>query len=193
MCDPFFFGYGSLVNRQTHSYPKAQRAKVRGWQRAWRRACERGWCYLTAVPAPDAVLWGLMAAVPGGDWAALDRRESAYERLPTHLHPEGSNPPADDRPLDLAIYAIAAERQRHPDEEAPVLLSYLDVVVQGYLREFGEAGVAHFFETTQGWDAPVLDDRAAPVYPRHQVLSPEERALVDSQLERLSVRLIRRD
>ena len=26
-----------------------------------------------------------------------------------------------------------------------VLLSYIDVVVQGYLREFGEDGVARFF------------------------------------------------
>jgi hypothetical protein len=48
----------------------------------------------------------------------------------------------------------------------PVLLSYLDVVVQGYLQEFDEAGVAHFFDTTDGWDAPLLDDRTHPHYPR---------------------------
>ena len=69
-----------------------------------------------------------------------------------------------------------------------MLLSYIDVVVQGYLREFGERGVRHFFETTDGWEAPVLDDRAAPIYPRHQRLSPDERALVDDQLREIGVR-----
>lgn len=46
-----------------------------------------------------------------------------------------------------------------------VLLSYLDVVVQGYFREFGRKGVVHFFEMTEGWHAPVLNDRANPIYP----------------------------
>ena len=72
----------------------------------------------------------------------------------------------------------------------PVLLSYLDVVVQGYMREFGEAGVARFFATTDGWDAPVLDDRKHPIYPRHQVLNSSERALTDDQIAQLTIRLL---
>ena len=54
--------------------------------------------------------------------------------------------------------------------------------MQGYLQLYGTAGVAHFFETTGGWDARVLDDRADPIYPRHQRLSPMERDLVDQHL-----------
>ena len=46
----------------------------------------------------------------------------------------------------------------------------------------GHAGVSHFFETTDGWDAAILNDRADPVYPRHQALSKDERALVDRHL-----------
>ncbi|WP_010137298.1 hypothetical protein [Oceanicola sp. S124] len=57
--------------------------------------------------------------------------------------------------------------------------------MQGYLDEFGEAGVARFFETTDGWGAPIRDDRAAPLYPRAQKLSPAERALVDRWLAKL--------
>jgi hypothetical protein len=64
-------------------------------------------------------------------------------------------------------------------------LSYIDVVVQGYLREFGEEGVARFFATTDGWDAPVADDRADPIYLRHQTLTRAERALVDRWLDDL--------
>jgi len=62
------------------------------------------------------------------------------------------------------------------------LLSYLDVVVQGFVHEFGTAGAKAFFETTDGWDTPVLDDRAAPIYPRAQTLSAEEQALTDRLL-----------
>lgn len=51
--------------------------------------------------------------------------------------------------------------------------------------EFGEAGVARFFATTDGWDAPILDDRAKPQYPRAQQLSSAETALVDRMLRAL--------
>lgn len=182
--DPFFFGYGSLVNRQTHDYPNCAPTKVRGWRRAWRRSGARRWCYLTAVPCDQTELWGLRAAVTGADWQALDLREAAYDR---HLVPQShSNAPAD---AGLSIYAIAPAAQGKPQIDSPVLLSYLDVVVQGYLREFGPEGVTHFFETTEGWDAPILDDRAAPFYPRHQRLSDAERNLVDTELARVSAHI----
>ena len=54
--------------------------------------------------------------------------------------------------------------------------------MQGYLRVHGEEGVGQFFDTTDGWDMPILDDRAAPLYPRHQVLTAAETALVDHHL-----------
>ena len=44
-----------------------------------------------------------------------------------------------------------------------------------------------FFASTDGWNAPVADDRADPVYLRHQVLSRSERALVDRWLDDLGV------
>jgi hypothetical protein len=70
-----------------------------------------------------------------------------------------------------------------------ILLSYLDVVVQGFLKEFGESGVTRFFDTTDGWNTPVLNDRNDPRYPRAQVLSTAETALVDHHLNRLSARM----
>ena len=73
-----------------------------------------------------------------------------------------------------------------------MLLSYIDVVVQGYLREFGEAGVARFFDTTDGWNAPIADDRADPVYGRHQRLNSNERGLVHDHLHAVGARIITR-
>ncbi len=179
----YFFGYGSLVNRDTHSFASAHAARLGGWRRIWRQTDLRRAAYLTVIPDPACEIDGLIAEVPGADWHALDQREAAYERLrATHQvrHSLHHQP-------EIAVYAISDARHAKPGRAGPVLLSYLDVVVQGYLREFGEAGVQDFFDTTAGWDTPILDDRDAPLYPRHRRLTPDERNLTDAQLARLGL------
>lgn len=189
MADPFFFGYGSLVNRATHAFEDAHCAQLTGWRRAWRHTNLRPVAFLTAVPAtPDSVIDGLVAHVPGDDWAALDDREHAYDRNPVTDHVRHDV----GRPVHVQVYAIPQGKHGVPDRAHPVLLSYIDVVVQGYLREFGAAGVQRFFDTTDGWEAPIMDDRAAPIYGRHQRLSPEERLLVDDHLRAVDARLVLR-
>lgn len=186
MKDPYFFGYGSLVNTATHDFPDPHPARLRGWRRAWRHTHLRPVAFLTAIPDEECEIDGLIAHVPGGDWAALDAREWAYDRvgvthLVTHQVP---------RDLDIAVYAVPEGRLLVPSSAHPVLLSYLDVVVQGFSRVFGEAGVERFFDTTTGWDAPILDDRSAPRYPRHQPLTSAETALVDAGLARIGARVV---
>ncbi|MEM9318793.1 MAG: gamma-glutamylcyclotransferase family protein [Pseudomonadota bacterium] len=184
MTAPFFFGYGSLVNRATHDYPQAQRARVRGWRRQWRKTKLRRLAFLTVTEAPDTEIAGLIAAVPGDDWAALDAREAAYLRLPVDVT-------ADAGPQVAQIYRTRPEHDSDASDDHPILLSYLDTVLQGFLREFGEAGVADFMATTDGWDAPVLDDRDAPIYGRTQPLSGDELALVDDHLSALGSRFVK--
>ena len=169
-----FFGYGSLVNRRTHAYPGGAPLTVRGWRRAWRHTVLHPAPFLTAVRDPGSEIDGLTAEVPMGDWEALDAREAGYLRSTL---PEGPS-----------IYHIPEGLHAAPDRAHPILLSYLDVVVQGYLAEWGEDGVARFFATTDGWDAPIRDDRAAPVYPRAQALTASETALVDGWLARVAGR-----
>lgn len=188
MADPFFFGYGSLVNRATHDFAEAYTARLTGWRRVWRHTALRPVAFLTAEPAEGVEIDGLIAAVPGNDWTALDAREHAYDRNHvTEITRHGVR-----RAVAIQVYAIPDGKHGRPDETHPVLLSYLDTVVQGYLREFGEAGVTRFFETTAGWDAPILDDRRNPVYPRHQQLHGDERALVDERLRDVGARVIQR-
>lgn len=185
MADPYFFGYGSLVNGATHDFPDPHPARLKGWKRAWRHTDLREVAFLTAIPDADAEIDGMIAHVPGDDWLALDQREWAYDRIPaTHAV---SHPVADD--IEIAVYAVPADRHSGISGQYPILLSYVDVVVQGYLREFGEDGVARFFATTEGWDTPIVNDRAAPRYPRHQALKPQETALVDSWLKSVSARV----
>lgn len=177
----YFFGYGSLVNTATHDFPDPRPARLSGWRRAWRHTDLRPVAFLTAIRDAQSVIDGMIAHVPGDDWAALDAREWAYDRVPVtdrvshRLHD----------PVEIAVYAVSEGRQQAPSRAYPVLLSYIDVVVQGYLRAFGPDGAARFFDTTDGWDAPVLNDRDRPKYARHQVLSTDETGFVDTQLARV--------
>jgi hypothetical protein len=177
MMHPCFFGYGSLVNRATHLYAEASRAQLDGWRRKWVNTQARGISFLTVVPDPSSSIDGLIAEVPNADWIALDEREHGYARITSGeaiRHPR-------DITTQISHYAVPKETWV-PSAENHILMSYLDVVVQGYLREFGANGVANFFATTDGWDTQVLNDRAAPRYPRDQTLSAQETALVDQHL-----------
>lgn len=176
-----FFGYGSLVNAETHGFAGARPATLTGWRRAWRHTRLRPVSFLTAVPAaPEDALLGLVAAVPEGDWAALDAREYAYARVMVTERMRAHHGPA---PEAVAVYAIAEGEHAPPREDHPVLQSYLDTVLQGYLRVFGPSGLSHFIETTDGWEAPILQDRAAPRYPRATTLTRAERDLIDDALD----------
>ncbi|NOD64206.1 MULTISPECIES: gamma-glutamylcyclotransferase family protein [unclassified Ruegeria] len=186
MPDPYFFGYGSLVNLATHDFPDPRPAKLKGWKRAWRHTDLRPVAFLTAIPDPESEIEGMIAHVPKNDWAALDQREWAYDRVPATN--SISHPLTHD--VEIAVYAVPHDRHTAPSNHHPLLLSYIDVVVQGYLRAFGQDGADRFFATTDGWDAPVVNDRAEPKYPRHQQLKPDEAAFVDDRLERASVKII---
>ncbi|TDL74925.1 gamma-glutamylcyclotransferase [Palleronia sediminis] len=179
MSDPHFFGYGSLVNRRTHGYGPTHPATLSGWRREWRATLLRPAAFLTARPVPGGAVDGLIAPVPGGDWAALDLRETGYDRVPATGVAHGL-----DHAPPIAVYSIPPADDG-PAGARPILLSYLDVVVQGFLQVFGEAGADRFFASTDNWALPVADDRKAPLYPRAQSLAPAERRFVDSRLDDL--------
>lgn len=176
MRDAFFFGYGSLVNRKTHGYGDALPATIRGWRREWRRSQVFGRTFLSAVPDAHGRIDGLIARVPEGDWAALDRREAGYSRH--FLRPEDVTGAAGVSPQ---LYAIAPDVSVPACSNYPFRVSYLDVVIAGFLAEFGEAGVARFFQSTTGWGA-MLDDRANPLYARAIPVAPAVRDLIDMHL-----------
>lgn len=179
MTDPLFFGYGSLVNLATHDYADPQPAHLSGWRRVWRRTSLRDAAFLSVERRDGAEIAGIVARVPGADWTALDAREAAYARrdVTDKVHHPSRRAP-------VAVYEVQdnllSDRTDHP-----ILQSYLDVVVQGYLRVFGLEGANAFFDSTAGWDTPILDDRATPIYPRAQRLTDDERDFIDDALTRL--------
>lgn len=176
---PWFFGYGSLANRKTHAYPQAQKATLKNWRRTWVRTDLREVVFLSIRPAPGHSIDGLIAAVPDADWAALDAREAGYARIAATDHVAHSSDASE-----IAAYHVPDDRQRK-DGTHCILLSYLDVVVQGFLNEFGQEGAEAFFATTDNWDTPVRDDRGAPLYSRAQKLTRDEQNLVDRLLSQV--------
>ncbi|MFA8440510.1 gamma-glutamylcyclotransferase [Yoonia sp.] len=140
MNEPAFFGYGSLVNLATHRYGDPRPAVLHGWRRVWQRTALRKAAYLSVTPCAQTVLRGVVARVPNADWAALDLREAAYQRhdVSDTISHEGPAAPT-------AVYQVRPEHIAK-DSDHPILLSYVDVVVQGYLAMYGHAGVAHFLQ-----------------------------------------------
>ena len=187
MSDPYFFGYGSLVNLATHNYGDPRPATLRGWRRLWCETSYRKAAFLSIAPAPGAQIQGLMARVKDGDWQALDAREAGYERQ------EAAHQITHDlaQQVPCAVYAISLSKTAEEGpSSAPILLSYLDVVLQGFMQIYGELGARGFMDTTDQWDRPVLDDRAAPLYPRHQKLEHKQRQLVDALCKDYGLNLI---
>ncbi len=168
-----FFGYGSLVNLATHDYRNPRKATAHGWRRQWVYASKREVSFLSVVRDPKTSIQGLVADVADIGWNALDKREVGYNRLSLSGLSGVQIYQADPEYVDPTAY------------EKPILLSYIDCVVQGFLTHFGAQGVAAFFDSTTGWERPVKDDRAAPIYPRAQRLSAAQTKLVDRHLERV--------
>lgn len=186
-----YFGYGSLVNRATRpageiAYPAA----LRGWRRAWnhrvpasdaRLACtalsidplaadrDDGPGDASGDRAGAGSIDGVVVALPAAGLAALDAREANYDRLrlprTAFVLPDGVEAES------VHVYRSTAARRSPADAAHPILASYADCVMAGYLERFGTAGLEAWIATTDGWEAPRLDDRARPAYPR-AVASP---------------------
>ena len=172
----YFFGYGSLVNTETHSYKSFQKAHVTGWQRYWQHTSLRAVPYLSVKPADNKRIYGLIAEVPDNDWEELDLRETGYVRTSTKCVINSGIS------KNVQIYFVPESNFAKKDQSKGLLLSYLDCVIKGYLEHFGEEIASEFFSTTDGWDIEIRDDRLNPLYPRSVELTKSERAFIDHHI-----------
>ena len=184
-----YFGYGSLVNRETRPPEEpAARARLRGWHRVWGHRVVRGRgnasCSLSVEPnAPAHVLAGEGGEAARGDAPSgeagidgvvvrlplealpvLDEREGGYDRLTlpaSHFDlPEGLG--ADE----VHVYRSKLENRLPAAPAQPILQTYVDCVMAGYLRLYGEGGLDAFMLSTRGWDGAIENDRERPRYVR---------------------------
>ncbi len=190
-----YFGYGSLVNADT--VPEGTGitpGRLRGWIREWRVCGEgedgQGRCSLSVRESGETEIWGVMAVEPKTRLKDLEHRERRYGKvvaIGTDFRCEVARRPG---PADLFLFKASPEHKRWGSETHPILQSYLDCVLAGYFRHWGEAGIDHFLETTDGWHVPVLKDRETPHYPRSVVLEEGLADLIDRKLARLGLRYL---
>ncbi|MBC7283114.1 gamma-glutamylcyclotransferase family protein [Hoeflea sp.] len=194
-----YFGYGSLVNRATlgPGVVAAWPARLRGWRRTWRARPDMGPtplavlapgpapCLLSAHPDPGSAIDGLLVIDLADNLTSVDAREFRYHRrlIGVDALDFGGEIPALARRAEIPLHVYEA-RIEHPPVAgpSPILRSYLDTVMQGFLCEFGETGLSRFVAETEAFDRPVLEDREAPLYGRAVALSPGEIALFDAVL-----------
>ncbi len=177
MTNQFFFGYGSLVNTSSHDFHDISNARLVGWRRIWQRTNLRDFSFLSVHRSDNSSIEGVIANVPDGNWTKLDKREAGYNRIIGSEMIEHKSPKADSISFyQIPDYNLAAV------EKCPILLSYLDVVLMGFLQRFGKQGFSNFFDTTDGWDCGVFNDRYNPRYPRTEEYKSDFYSAVDSAL-----------
>ncbi len=142
--------------------------------------------FLSVHPVEGAKIDGIIARVPDADWVALDAREKGYDRF------DATDQILIDkqRPRDCAVYVVPRAHETNIGQKSYILLSYLDVVLQGFMQIYGHDGPDHFFATTDGWDRSVQNDRNAPIYPRHRRLNATELQRVDGLLMDHNIEII---
>jgi len=173
-----YFGYGSLVNRNTRPVSEGYTpATVPGWRRCWGHRVNHvdaattaqntsvlGYSVLTVQRADGSEIDGVQVSIPLVDLPELDAREGGYNR-----HEVGT---MSSREL-VAMYVSKTENNALADKQYPLLQSYVDCVMAGFLTVFGNDGLTRFMHSTSGWDAPMLNDRSAPLYQRAVTLPPD--------------------
>lgn len=181
--DVAFFGYGSLVNELTWARPYEMiPSRLSGWKREWKHCVGTPWgnvCALTAVPSNGASIHGVFIKSDRAELAVLDEREIGYTRSEL---PQSSRLSEANLPERLFIYSSKPEVYRNGSADYPLWMSYIEVVTHGFWRVFGEAGVDEFIGSTGGWEAPIIDDRKRPRYPRTIVLSALERCSIENKI-----------
>ena len=75
-----FFGYGSLVNLQTHKYLNPHPTEIEGWKREWVSSSIHDIAFLSVTPCNFTILQGMRASTENIGWHALDLRETGYKR-----------------------------------------------------------------------------------------------------------------
>ena len=175
------------------------KASLKGWERVW---CRRppveqqakstnringlDIAFLSVQPSDRSEIDGMLVEDCSSVLPELDIREALYDRhnLETAMlsftdkEVRTANATSNTDAAPHYIYVAQDEYRTAVLQSPPVILrSYLDAVMQGFLRAFGENGLSRFVETTAKFHFPVLEDREAPIYPRSVKISNDEKAL----------------
>ena len=194
-----YFGYGSLVNDRTRNAESFGYAgRLKGYRRRWSiwtASAERrafgfgGVAALSVTQDHSAYCDGLLVFDRKDHLPKVDEREAMYDRVPLDLNAFSTEHDIPDG-IDCYIYVGQPAHTDAIDPSFPILQSYVDAVMQGFLHKFGEEGVARFVRETDGWQTPIVKDRDRPFYPRSVELSLNEQILIDACLSHAGAQFV---
>ncbi len=185
-----YFGYGSLVNIETlrTRYVAAYPARLKGWRRHWQSRASGDAGTEGKMPAllsvhrnDDTVIDGMLIIDHSAHLRDLDEREVHYSRVNVNedlVDLAGCSELKSIPPENRFVYVATMV----DDDRSPLLQSYLDAVMQGFLNAHGQTGLSRFIETTTGFDREIIMDRDKPLYPRAVTLSSREKLSFDRLL-----------
>ncbi len=187
-----YFGYGSLVNRNTlpPDIITAIPTTLMRWRRHWQprpnadgEADELKDIALLSVHRDDNYqIEGLLIVDRLKNLENLNKREKNYRAVSLGLEDFRFEPGLNFTPPQKSICIYVAHAAQGRGDNCSILQSYLDVVLEGYLREFGEQGIRRFLESTDNFHSPLYYDRQKPVYARHQKIASSHTRLFDKIL-----------
>ncbi|MTI16738.1 gamma-glutamylcyclotransferase [Rhodobacteraceae bacterium RKSG542] len=194
-----YFGYGSLVNEDTLPEGTTVVAgELSGYVREWggcarwnspTNRIESGVCALSVRKQEGATIKGVLVLDKMVNLPRLDERERHYDRLTLDTKVFAADKAAA-LPDDMFMYKVSKEYAGWGSDEYPILQSYVDCVLAGFDRLWGQAGIDHFMQTTLGWDrVPILNDRHSPFYPRAVSLDRSLHERIDAALSSVGARL----
>jgi len=188
MAYDYVFGFGSIINTDTHapwvsgvlSGSKAlqgQRAFIRsslGYRRGWNFRSNTGFTALgvTKDESEATDINGVLFQIPHSMFEGFDRREVGYDRvelsredfelIPLKEGQEGNNKNGavlDIQPNERVwFYVPQPSYCAEANENHPILQSYVDTVMQGCLEWGGEDMASSFVATTSSWSSFFLND-----------------------------------
>ena len=166
----FILGYGSLMNGESRAKTgetgRVWPVKLHGFERHWSvMSVEYGMSSVAVVLAPEKACNGVLVEVPHDQFPLFDERERGYRR--SMIKSEQLTPYQQDALPEGTYWVYHTDEVTQPDQDCPIALSYLDVILSGCL-EHGDEFAQDFLTLTKGWSSPLLNDRKAPRYPRVQ-------------------------
>jgi len=173
----FIFGYGSLISeesrKKTGLSKKSYIAKLNGFKREWNiKIHEAKATALGIIKNSESFCNGIIFEIPEKEIKNFDKRENKYySRI--EIDPNSLNIKEFPNIQNIKIWVYVTKKPTTPTKDFPILLSYIDVVLNGCLK-INENFAKDFINTTSNWKY-TENDRNNPRYPRAEKNTPKNK------------------
>ena len=167
MNNKILFAYGSLTNSLSRIKVIKNKTYFYGnlfsYKRIWSINVEqKNFTGLGIIYDKNYYCNGIYIPISEKDIKELDVREikesgNKYERLLL------DNKFCDQRFKKNKIYTYVSKNVENPSHDFPLIQSYIDVVIQGFM-EYNIEYAIEFCRTTFNWSKYYINDRNAPIY-----------------------------